>query len=415
MAFTFPVDIEFLESLEDLRFKVKYNNEKKLMRKVIKTGDINFQDKNGYTILALAVIYNEFVLVKYLIDAGVNLNIQTRDINEPGLTPLMHATIKSSRFNIAKLLIECGADINLQDDYGNTALHYAISYNREKIVKLLLDNHADINIKDKNNATPLDRVSEYTYTYIKKLLNNIGKTEKEESIQQLLITLTKIKEIKEEKIIKQKEKIKNSKSYKIEKEIEKLYTGESLIFPKDSLRQIWDAVKKDEIILGETLKMMAEVKYPYLASLMLLDHENIDPLAYEVLINKIINQRIIGEISNPYIEKYNYDLLTTLFFDKQIIFSDDNIKNINKALLFKNLPYSKIWYEPGCKWGFDGDINSQYLRDIRYWILTHPQFKTNPTIFNDLYHDKKIQEYFRLLLENYKERVKLRELTKMPF
>ncbi len=41
-----------------------------------------------------------------------------------------------------------GADVNVKDDEGNSALHYAAVDAQEKTVKILIDNGANVNAKD---------------------------------------------------------------------------------------------------------------------------------------------------------------------------------------------------------------------------------------------------------------------------
>ena len=52
----------------------------------------------------------------------------------------MNKTVE--RLNIAKLLLEAGADVNLQDNTGKTALYYARSEDQEDIVRLLKESGA---------------------------------------------------------------------------------------------------------------------------------------------------------------------------------------------------------------------------------------------------------------------------------
>ena len=58
---------------------------------------------------------------------------------------------------LCKLLLENGANPNLKDSGGSTALHSAVFYRKPKICALLLEYGADVNAKNENGTTPLDR------------------------------------------------------------------------------------------------------------------------------------------------------------------------------------------------------------------------------------------------------------------
>lgn len=55
--------------------------------------------------------------------------------------------------SIVRLLLEKGADINVQDKWGRTALMMAAREGRLELVRLLLDWEADINIRNENGYT----------------------------------------------------------------------------------------------------------------------------------------------------------------------------------------------------------------------------------------------------------------------
>ena len=79
-------------------------------------------------------------------------------------TPLHEAAMENS-LDVARLLIEKGADIDAEDDYGQTPLHLAAGWNTENgetplhldVASLLIDLGADIDAEASNGQTPLDK------------------------------------------------------------------------------------------------------------------------------------------------------------------------------------------------------------------------------------------------------------------
>lgn len=67
---------------------------------------------------------------------------------QAGQTALMLA-VSHGRQEMVRALLECGADVNVQDDEGSTALMCASEHGRAEIVKLLLEQDGcDISIVD---------------------------------------------------------------------------------------------------------------------------------------------------------------------------------------------------------------------------------------------------------------------------
>jgi len=81
-----------------------------------------------FTPLHSASSSNDVQKAKVLIDAGVNINAQC----EYGLTPLMIALCEGDGDfmgpEVARLLIESGADVSLRDKDGETVLEYVNNY-----------------------------------------------------------------------------------------------------------------------------------------------------------------------------------------------------------------------------------------------------------------------------------------------
>lgn len=72
--------------------------------------------------------------------------------NKGGQTPLFIISVLGNSPETVQLLIDNGADVNIQDDDGDTPLMGAVCYNNErsavKIVEVLVQNRADINVQD---------------------------------------------------------------------------------------------------------------------------------------------------------------------------------------------------------------------------------------------------------------------------
>lgn len=102
-----------------------------------------------------AVITDNMEAVKQHIAAGSDLNVK-----DPfgGSSPLISAAV-FGKTEMAKVLIDAGADINFQNNDGSTALISAAFFCRPEIVKLLLEKNADKTIKNKYGTTAFDNVA----------------------------------------------------------------------------------------------------------------------------------------------------------------------------------------------------------------------------------------------------------------
>jgi len=101
---------------------------------------VNSQD------LISAAVCNDLQEVKKLIRSGTNLDLQ----DNYGSTALILASY-NNYIEIVKELIKAGANVDLQDVEGNTALIWTSYNNYIEIVKELIKAGADWNIKDNDN------------------------------------------------------------------------------------------------------------------------------------------------------------------------------------------------------------------------------------------------------------------------
>jgi len=98
-------------------------------------------------------------LNKYL-NEGAEVDWQNEELW--GSLPLIAAAL-NNHVHIVEILIKNGANINLSNRNGNTALHLAATYGRADVISLLLANGADINVTSHSNKTPLDKVKQSCY------------------------------------------------------------------------------------------------------------------------------------------------------------------------------------------------------------------------------------------------------------
>ena len=101
-----------------------------------------------------AVLSGNLEAVKQHIAAQTNIN--EKDAMS-GSTPLISAA-SFGKNEIAKVLIDAGADLAIKNNDGSTALHAAAFFCRVEIVQMLIDAKADKTIKNNFGATARESV-----------------------------------------------------------------------------------------------------------------------------------------------------------------------------------------------------------------------------------------------------------------
>ena len=128
---------------------VYHDNEMEIAKILVQNGaNINAKGNNNTTVLHYAVLEGKLEFVKLLLDNGAKINVKN---NDSGFTPLQFTTDTE----IAKILIQNGANIESKDKHGWTSLHHTSIINNVEMAKLLLENSANIEALDKNHRTPL--------------------------------------------------------------------------------------------------------------------------------------------------------------------------------------------------------------------------------------------------------------------
>jgi len=149
--------MELLETFE-FRLKNKFNIIKLLLQYGL---DIEAKDEEGKTLLLYAIEDENELIVNYLLEKHASVQLINQNIkclreltknkneNEKELLKTFEFRVKN-KFNIIKLLLKYGLDINAKDEEGKTLLLYAIEDENELIVNYLLENHASVQLINQN-------------------------------------------------------------------------------------------------------------------------------------------------------------------------------------------------------------------------------------------------------------------------
>ncbi|GFT35747.1 KN motif and ankyrin repeat domain-containing protein 3 [Nephila pilipes] len=154
-----PLLIEdYLDAYEDFS--------KLLLEKVV-----NLSDSNGNTALHYAISYGNFDVVSILIDSKV---CDVNKKNKAGYTSIMLVALADMKNDahhyVVQRLFSIG-DINMKaTQNGQTALMLAVSHGKKDIVKILLDTGAEVNLQDKDGSTALMCAAEHGHLEIVKIL-----------------------------------------------------------------------------------------------------------------------------------------------------------------------------------------------------------------------------------------------------
>jgi ankyrin repeat protein len=137
---------------EDLFEAISERDEKMVLRMIQSIPDTDFKDRNGNTLLMLAILQD-------LSFAAVALIERSKDINVKGYfgQTALHEAARQGNVEIVKLLIDRGADINIitVDRNRGTALHDAALKGNMEIVKMLIEKGSNVNATNKSGGTVL--------------------------------------------------------------------------------------------------------------------------------------------------------------------------------------------------------------------------------------------------------------------
>jgi len=115
------------------------------LREWIRENNIDQYDSMGKTVLHSLIEHSWLDGVKLMINFGANIDKQDEFWK---YTPLIYAIQHNVNFEIIKLLIDCHANLNIQDGSRNTPLMHGAMKNRLDVIEYLVRAGCDLNKKN---------------------------------------------------------------------------------------------------------------------------------------------------------------------------------------------------------------------------------------------------------------------------
>jgi|GEM_PF-777012 len=155
-----------------LHLAIKANHLQIAKLLIEKGADVNARDRYGWTPLHIAAGHGNLEVVQLLVEKGADVNAK----DAQGRTPLHVAPVADvGHADVVEFLVGKSVDVNARDRYGRTPLHYAAAAGRAEVAKLLLERGADVNAKeDKYGDTPLHAAAAFGYAEVARLLLEHG-------------------------------------------------------------------------------------------------------------------------------------------------------------------------------------------------------------------------------------------------
>jgi ankyrin repeat protein len=113
---------------------------------------LNTYAPDGFHPLGLAAFFGNKATVEVLLQAGADVNQQSRESMK---VSALHSAAAARRPDIVEMLLAKGANPNLRAAGGVTVFHEAGATGQIEVAEMLLKSGGDINAKDNTGKTPL--------------------------------------------------------------------------------------------------------------------------------------------------------------------------------------------------------------------------------------------------------------------
>jgi ankyrin repeat protein len=128
---------------------------------------INYYAEDGFTPLGLACYFGHYEIARYLVLKGADVNLSSN--NGFRVYPL-HSAAAGNYTNIARMLIDNNAQVNVKQQAGATALHSAAQNGNIDLLIMLLEHGADVNASMEGGKLPADLAREKGFEEIAEAL-----------------------------------------------------------------------------------------------------------------------------------------------------------------------------------------------------------------------------------------------------
>ncbi|WMX15091.1 MULTISPECIES: ankyrin repeat domain-containing protein [unclassified Aureispira] len=132
-----------------------------------KSKGINALSQDGYPPLCLAALFHQTEIAKLLIEYGADVNLAAKNVSR--VTPLQSAVAKEN-YELCTILLKAGANPNIAQMQNATALHSAVYRGNLALTKLLVENGAFITTKMYTGETAMSIAENKGYQEIKDYL-----------------------------------------------------------------------------------------------------------------------------------------------------------------------------------------------------------------------------------------------------